>query len=90
MVRIAHGGPQVHSARAVLYGIIEKFDATTSGSVFGVRRKSNCGSQCTARHLFLYCQQLTLGDGEVRVNRIEALNREQRGCVRLHHVSDID
>ena len=40
--------------------------------------------------LVLHFRKVGLGDREVRVDRVQPLNEQQPGAIRLHHISYID
>ena len=89
VIRVAHRGPQIDRATAVLHRVIEKLDAAGLGRTLQVRGDPDCRSQQAARHLSLNFRKITLGDRKIRIDRVEPLDREERCGIGLHHVSHI-
>ena len=81
---------KVDRAGPGLHGVVEERHRAHAGGGVGIRRHSHPRLKCASGHLWLHLREVAFGDGEVRVDGIDALDRQQRGRVRLHDIPNVD
>src|SRR6266478_2281785 len=89
-IRVRNGCTQVDRSGAVLDSVIQELNSPGPRAIYRVGRQTDHRFEVSLRHLFLNFRQITLGNGEVCVDRIEPLDRQEGSRIRLHNVAYID